>query len=658
MSDTRHKTVIEVAVDDRQIVGLSRTLERAFDDRSLDRFEKALDRIAAKMEGLGKAGGAGAALGGGLSPAGRGGAREGGALAQEMRLLREELKRSNEMSRRAGGGGGGSRGTSSNTIAGGMFKFHMLQQLMGMGPGMLGGSATASALGSIPYIGGTLGAAAQTSVRLYNEYAQQQMAQAGVFGGTGVGPGMDALVRQGVGAFGLAPGAVPGMVAQFGGTSGLTGDRLSGAFGTQLALSQLLGVNNAGSMIGAAEMSGGRVDDPAALMQEAVGAGLLAGIRESRLDQHMQQMASFTEDARTRGIPLAPGSVMALFTAFRGSGASFAGEAGSRFAGNFGQGMASAGRGRGFAQGLALRAAGFGSGASYQESLERLEARDPETMRAFVESLRGMAGDSDTGAYLMRSAMEGLGVDMSAVQSRELFENGMVVDGAEGARARTAETLRGRRATAGGIFGAGAFSGGMALQRQAIGSTQAESAQAIQNLDLRIMGAGLQALSPVISALVGALDRLTTAFTEGGFSRLATEALAIALEPLGLQTDTSGNQMTTGDVLVRAGNVAQWALNTGAAEVLEAVGAEGLARRSREAAEQATEYEARREQDRSALPGLAPALAGPITPGALVPVPTGDEVSSNLRIAAEATNRAADEIDRRGNFQVGDITIE
>ena len=39
MSDTRHKTVIEVAVDDRQIVGLSRTLERAFDDRSLDRFE-------------------------------------------------------------------------------------------------------------------------------------------------------------------------------------------------------------------------------------------------------------------------------------------------------------------------------------------------------------------------------------------------------------------------------------------------------------------------------------------------------------------------------------------------------------------------------------------------------------------------------------------
>jgi hypothetical protein len=216
--------------------------------------------------------------------------------------------------------------------------------------------------------------------------------------------------------------------------------------------------------------------------------------------------------------------VIGLFTAFQASGQSFSGEAGSRFASNFGQGFGRAGRGRGFAQGLALRAAGFGN-LTYQQALERIEGRDPAAMQSFVEMIRGMTSDPDTGAFLVRSAMEGLGVDMSAVQSRELFENGMSMSGGLN-RDEAQAALASRRDAAGGAFGAGRFQGGLALQRQAVGASQGRNAQRIQQLDMRVMSVGMQQLGPVMNRLIGSMERLTTAFTEGGFGGLLRQAAA------------------------------------------------------------------------------------------------------------------------------------
>jgi len=559
MTETRHKTVIEIGVDDRQVVGLSKALERAFDAKALNRYEDSLKRIVAQLEKVRKLGGSVGGVPAGAASVGAPGSGAGGTnahqQAQDARRERAEERRARDLQRE-----------QERTRQ--LIRQQMTQTALGVGglaAGAVGGSAVASALGAIPYIGGTLGAAAQTSVRLYNEYAQQQQAQAAVFGQTGVGRGgMNHMVAKGVGGYGLAPGMIPGLAAQFAGSSGLTGSRLSGSFGTQLALSQLLGVNGAGGVVGAMETSGGRVDDPSALMEEAVGAGLISGIRETRLDQYLQGVASFAEEARSRGIPLAPSSVLQLFTAFTSSGASFQGEAGSRFASSFGQGMGGAGRGRGFAQGLALRAAGFGSGTSYQQALERLESRDPQAMQAFVQSIRGMASDGDTGAFLIRSAMEGLGVDMSAVQSRELFENGMNVNDASFNQSLAQDTVASRRSSAGGAFDAGRFSGNLALQRQSVGAGQANNAQRIQNLDVRVMRTGMQHITPVMNRLIGSMERLATAFEQGGFGQLATQALAEGVAGVGEAVAAPGTA------------VVRWAMGDEAAAEYERNTAEGF----------------------------------------------------------------------------------
>ena len=50
MAEQRHRTVIEIGVDDREVRGLDSTITRAFDDRTLISFERAVERSTRAIE--------------------------------------------------------------------------------------------------------------------------------------------------------------------------------------------------------------------------------------------------------------------------------------------------------------------------------------------------------------------------------------------------------------------------------------------------------------------------------------------------------------------------------------------------------------------------------------------------------------------------------
>jgi hypothetical protein len=529
MSETRHKTTIELGVEDREVDQLQRKIERTFDQRAVDAFTRGVERATKAFEKMGTAAQrAGVPLTGGSvggSHFGGGGASGGGAMAygglgaevadlrRAIAELADQHRRTNdreqERDRKQGrGGGGGGYFAAGAAMAG------------GAGAAMANGQFISHALSGLPVIGPALGATAQQAVALHGEFAQQMMAQAGAFGRTGVARGY-------VGAgtpYGIMPGAMPGILGGLAGTSGLDGGRLTDALPLQLALSQLLGVEGAGGIVGAGETSEGSVGNPRELMVQAVADGISAGIRVTRLDQYLQNVSGWVESVRSQGIDMSPESALQMIAGF--SAAGLRGEAGVAAAHSLGDAMGRAGRGRGVAHGLALRAAGFGQpGVTYQDAVERLERRESGTMRNMLGYVQGMGGSTQDRAVFLRNMMEQIGGQMSARQARALIEGNFDPTQADPELAR--EMVRQRGEDAGGIFGPGAFQAGMAGRRIALGGSSrvAGASVAMQNAELNLMNTVIPLLAPAVERFSETIDRLTTVFDREGLSGLMREIM-------------------------------------------------------------------------------------------------------------------------------------
>lgn len=508
MAETKHRTTLEIGVEDREVIGLGREIDNTFDPRRVEAFAEVIERAATHMSALADAqervaaaldaatrGGGGAGGGGGGSPAAAGGV--GGdisALLDALGGIREELKNQGKARKEVeretvrsltrgmlGGIGGG---------------------IAGLGPAAMSGGMTAAVAGLIPIVGPAFAAAIGAANGYASEFAAQRQAEAGAFGATGLSwRDQEALVGEAVSAFGISPGSVPGMLASFAASSGLSGGRLGGGFGASLALEQLLGVRGGGSLIGAAETAGGRVSDPAQLLEDAVSAGVNSGFRVTRLDDFFSGVGSFMQRAATQGIPLDASSVLGMVQSFAATGSAFQGEAGLAAAEGISGALSRAGRGEGVFQGVALRSVGFGEpgGPSFMQARERLSriAENPEYIANFVNQLRSMAPDADTGAYLIERAFRDLGHELSPTQARQLYEMGyspVTEMGGAGA-----ELLAERGARAGNIFGVGASTGGLARGRQRLGGAVFEDSQRIQRRDLSLT-------SRILPRALGAVD--------------------------------------------------------------------------------------------------------------------------------------------------------
>lgn len=549
MSETKHKTTIEVAVDDRDVEQLQKQLTRTFDAKAIDAFQRGVERATRSFEKMAdaakRAGFTGGSVGGSPGFASGGAAAGGGGTSSlhadlaELRKAIAELadsnKKANERETRrdrdetARGGGIGHRVTSVANAAGAMGSAAMTGGFVGQVA-----NSVASLMPFVgPAIGQLLSAAAQQSVALYQEYAQQQMAQAGVFGRTGLTGG---YVSAGA-AYGLQPGQMPGLVASFAGTSGLQGDALQAALPQQLALSQLLGVERAGSIVGAAQSAGGAVNNPSELMLQAVSEGLAAGIRETRLDQYLQNVSGWVEGVRSQGIDMSPESALRMVAGMHSAG--LQGEAAVTQARSLSDALASAGSGSGIGHAMAMRAAGLGSGRSYFQARLAVERRDPEVMQNLIEQARGMGGDEESNAMYLQRIVREIGGTLTGENALGMIRNGFDANLFPGTSQADA-ALADRHTAAGGVFGAGQQMARIASQRHAVGEQVSSTAVDLLNRDIQMLSRVLPMVVPVLdkfNEVIGdIIDRFArvNAARESGGDRAAMRVAAEELVDAGL----------------------------------------------------------------------------------------------------------------------------
>ena len=52
MAETKHRTTLEIGVEDREVIGLGREIDNTFDPRRVEAFAEAIERAASHMSAL------------------------------------------------------------------------------------------------------------------------------------------------------------------------------------------------------------------------------------------------------------------------------------------------------------------------------------------------------------------------------------------------------------------------------------------------------------------------------------------------------------------------------------------------------------------------------------------------------------------------------
>lgn len=519
MVDKRVRTVVEVGVDDREIRGLDRTLERAFDEKQVRAFEDAIDRttrslgklaeVLAKVDqGLGKVEGGGAGGGRG-APTGRGGG--GGPRDSSGRFTGQ-----------GGAQGGGQPGFANRALssAAGVWLGH---KLMGAGQRLKGAASTipqgqgfvGSMVGGLPGVGSFLEGGLQGIQQFYSEYAAADSARAQAAGRTGTalkaggGRGME------LAKLGIDRASTPGVLAGLAQQSGLTGDALTPEFAMQaLELQKYGGVQNPGGIVSAAGAAGGRVQDPAKLMTEAVGSGLAAGMREAKLDQYLQQISGTLEEARSSGFRIAPESMMGMVRGFGSLGGTFQGERAARAATGMTKGLQGAGRKGGLANMLALRAAGMGKSTDYMGALKKLQTEPTSVVPKLIKDLKSAGGGRKGTQLLLMEVLGNLGVNLSVEDTERMIdEEFRTGGGGEGE-----EFLRKREGRVSGAFSTAKIEAEHRNKRVDTGSKVATAAREIRSFELGLAKDVLPMVAEGVEEVVGYLKGLYETFQNEGVS--------------------------------------------------------------------------------------------------------------------------------------------
>ncbi|MCZ6868116.1 MAG: hypothetical protein O7G84_01270 [Gammaproteobacteria bacterium] len=256
------------------------------------------------------------------------------------------------------------------------------------------------ALGAIPFVGPALQAAVQAAESLTDiaiGQAQAQASTAGVTGALGTAGGMR------MAGLGLNRTQVTGRMAALAQASGMRGKNLAALGPEALRMQELTGIN-AGGMAGALGTAGGGQNPRQAmkLTEEAIAAGLNAGIREGKLPQFIAAIAANIESMRKQGIQVDPRGLPSLVRQLSKAGPSLQGAAAVTAAKGGVAAIKGAGKGGGFMDALALQVA---MGTTDPETGKKLTAfqaelaleANPEKFIPLMMDRIGQMGGTDEG---------------------------------------------------------------------------------------------------------------------------------------------------------------------------------------------------------------------------------------------------------------------
>lgn len=519
MPDQRHRTTIEIAVDDRQIRGLDRTMHRAFDDQMLSGFERVLERNARLMESMVKSADrlqTAMSRTGGMMDGGGGGGRRGGGdeLRAAMMQLTQSVRQLNRMQEQAGrrAAVGSGIGSYAGSYLGGL-------AARGTGQGLV-----AQALGGIPLIGGLLGGALGQAQQFYGQYASQEQARSRTYGGLG-----RASLPGGVGftRFGLDRAQAFQTAQGFAGQAGLSGEGVTPEFlRAALQLQMLGGVGSAAGFAGAAGIGGGATTPQQ--MLEAVSAGLQAGIREARLDQFVAAATGVLEQSRLEGADMGVAGVLQTLRGLSGLGGGFRGEQAQRAVQSAVPSMRRFEPGMDVASLVGLRAVGFGTpgGPSFHEALRRFQEDPQSVLPQLIEQVRAMApGNEGAQVELMRQIMPRfLGFTPTITQAESLARGDLSGFQEQVGPERAAEFLGGRARGAGAAgFGTAAAEAQYRNRAAGVGGRVAAPVRRIRGLEMDLTEQTLPRIMSGVDQIITRIQRLLDAFMEGGFTALLSE---------------------------------------------------------------------------------------------------------------------------------------
>lgn len=619
MPETRHRTVLEIGVDDRALRQLAPTMERALNPKIAEAFEKSMERSTSALSKMVEQQ---ARLGKLLDEQAK---RAQGRQRDDDRRRRDEDRRQRDVTR-----SGTAQGSFIGTL--GAHAAMRTNQLAGQMPYNEG--FLAQMLSAIPILGPAFAGAVGGAQSFYQSFAQQQIARARAFGTSGLtNRGFAGLTSTGVG-MGYGPTEMAGFVGGLGGSSGMRGGALERLVPRALQLQTLMGIDSgvSGSLVNAslagtqafAGLADPDIEDrSAAMVTEAVADGLAAGIREGRIGEVLQQIAASVMQMRTRGIPLDLGETLGLMRGLGALGGGFSGEASGEAARSITAGFSGAADREGVMSALAIRQRMEAHGEDYETAARAIEASPASAFRSVMSSLARFRG---TRGYetMLRNQFERLGINLSREQAHRLASaspedfDRMVASEIGSGEGLVRGVLEERAGEA--PLGTAATEAGYEARRAGIGAGMAETVGEYRNLEIRM----IRAFQPMVQAFAQGVIRevggLFDAFQEGGVLGLLehamtrlTDAIMTDLpnalrEAVGLPTTADA-----GDMAMDALDATDWAINSSLAEAMDALGAEGAAESLRGSAERALQRGAQR---RAPLPEGA---AGEITPGPLVP---------------------------------------
>lgn len=510
MTETRHRTVIGVEVQNKGVQALGKEVRAALDPKLVEQFTDALERSSRVMEQISEhsqetrnallrsrrvAPPALPFRGQQHGPTGED--RLHGILTQ----LAEHLK--------GKGGGSDDKDSSGKRIrdtAAGTFLGNTLSRWGSRVGNVAGASAstsgfTQSVAGAIPLVGPAAAGMIGGVMEAHEAFASDQRAQMGMVGATGrtLDNGGQTFATIGR-AYGMTGAETSGALGEFAQRSGLRGGGLTpDAFAVHMRMQNLLGVSNAGAVVAGQGAAGGQSQGAARLMQQAVETGLQAGIRSSRLDGFLQSVGSWVEEARTKGLDFSADSALQIVRAYAALGPRFVGEAGAKFAQQVTGGLQSEVSTSNIGTSLRLQAARqlAGPNADVMDVLERAESGSPE-MQAAVQQLvrrnfRGMP-------LLARDVMKQMGFgEASLGQVRGYLDSPLdMTQGSERGAALTAG-LTGRAADQFRDVAAPAqIRAGFESERVALGRKSASAAHAVERADLNMAEQSIPLVAPVV----------------------------------------------------------------------------------------------------------------------------------------------------------------
>lgn len=536
MADERHKTSIEIDVDDQQIRQLGAAIKGALGSEVVNRFEQSMRGVTQQVEKLAKAfegvdvpkrrgeerarlpsvrksAAIAAAVSGVVGAPG-----SGLSAAQRRQREREEKER--------GGRGLGFWGTTAAVATGNMLTRGATAAAGGEG-------LTERGLGAVPFgIGAPLAAAVGTARQVNREFIAFRQSQAEAFGQLGgrVGPGRGA-------ALGIAPGAISGQLAGLARGAGVRGEGAADIGIEMLLRQRLMGIGGGeqASLVGAAGI-GGQAQNPAqarGLINEAIGGAVVAGFRDARIGEFVQSIAGHVEALRRQGIMVDPKSTIRAVAAVGATrGRSLQGEAGMSAVRGMEEVIRGAPSAQGFLPAMLMQQA-MGGGRDPFRAFMAMEEDPAAMIPQMVQQISGMGGSVEAKAFALH---QGMGGRISRRQALELIEAGergdLSADRVD--KIMTEGTAKQRELAEGGkaAVGTAATEAGMQAQRIRKGGEVQRDILAMRKAELEIVKQAAAIGAKVAKETVEAARELIDAFKKGGFTELMGKAGEMMREAL------------------------------------------------------------------------------------------------------------------------------